>query len=88
MTEDRGWTAYVWKTNYLGDASFGYFQGDVENEMFPHKHEVSVPIGWSFAADPAHGIVLRHTLASRGTLTAEDAYGLASDGKDGFRLKS
>lgn len=83
--EDRGWTAYVWRRRYSTEVSFSRLMGI--DGLPVVRHVVSVPISWSFAQSPQLGVVLKHTLASRGTLTADDVYGLACENKDGFRLK-
>jgi hypothetical protein len=75
--EDRGRPLYVWAVPAA--ARFEPFAGAEE------LLTISVPIGWTLAADPVAGIVLRHTVGR--TMTALEARGAAKEGRDGFRVR-
>jgi hypothetical protein len=78
LPEDRGTPAWVW----VHDATARW-------EPFPAAElvvEVSVPIGWRLAPDPACGAALVHTCGAR--LTSGQAWGLAAAGRQGFRVRA
>lgn len=88
LSEDRGKHHYVWiwsddewqwpcDSNYV----FCTFSPAPNGSL----QIISVPIGWHLEPDPLQGVVLRSTFGT--TLTAHGAFKLATEGKDGFKIK-
>jgi hypothetical protein len=75
--EDRGWPVYIWVS--CDDARFEPWCGGTR------RLAVSVPIGWTLAADEGMGVVLRSTFGR--VMTAGDVYRAAEERRDGFRFR-
>jgi hypothetical protein len=75
--EDRGRPAYVW----IGDGDARFLPVGSIDERRP----ISVPIGWTLAADEGRGVVLRSTFGR--VMTAGDVYRAAEAQRDGFRFR-